>query len=45
MKMLKANIFTATRDLCAFVNDSNIKKEDIQSIVFNNSAYTIFYWV
>lgn len=42
--MLRANICTTTRDLCAFINNSGIKREDIQGIIWTNGAYTIFYW-
>ena len=49
---LESKTFEFTRQLLAFVNDNNIKREDIQSIThsFNmkgnypDTSFTIFYW-
>lgn len=41
---LKQEIFYSAKDLCNFVNEHNITKENIQSIVVDSDVYDLFYW-
>lgn len=41
---LKRELFYSAKDLCNFVNEHQITKENIQSIVENSDAYALFYW-
>ena len=41
---LKRELFQSAINLCTFVNEHQITKENIQSIVENSDAYALFYW-
>ena len=41
---LKRELFQSAVNLCTFVNEHQITKENIQSIVENSDAYALFYW-
>ena len=41
---LKRELFYSAKDLCNFVNENQITKENIQSIVEDSDAYALFYW-
>ena len=41
---LKRELFYSAKDLCNFVNEHQITKENIQSIVEDSDAYALFYW-
>ena len=41
---LKRELFYSAKDLCNFVNEHQITKENIQSIVEDSEAYVLFYW-
>lgn len=41
---LKRKIFNSTASLCKFVNEYNITKENIQSIIENSGIFVLFYW-
>ena len=41
---LKRELFHSAWDLCNFVNECNITKGNIQSIVENSDVYVLFYW-
>ena len=42
---LKRELFHSAWDLCNFVNERNITKENIQSIVENSDdVFVLFYW-
>ena len=41
---LKRKIFNSAKALCHFVNEHNITKENIQSIVEDSEVYVLFYW-
>ena len=41
---LKRELFYSAKDLCNFVNEHNITKENIQSIVEDSDVYALFYW-
>ena len=41
---LKRELFYSAINLCTFVNEHQITKENIQSIVENSDAYALFYW-
>lgn len=41
---LKREPFYSTWDLCNFVNERNITKENIQSIVAISDVFILFYW-
>ena len=42
---LKRKIFNSAASLCKFVNECNITKENIQSIIENSGIFILFYWV
>ena len=41
---LKRELFYSAKDLCNFVNEHQITKENIQSIVEDSEVYALFYW-
>ena len=41
---LKRGIFQSAISLCTFVNEHQITKENIQSIVENSGVLVLFYW-
>ena len=41
---LKREMFHGPWDLCNFVNERNITKENIQSIVESSDVFVLFYW-
>ena len=41
---LKWELFHSAKDLCNFVNEHQITKENIQSIVEDSEVYDLFYW-
>lgn len=41
---LRRELFHSAWDLCNFVNERNITKENIQAIVESSDAYVLFYW-
>ena len=41
---LKWELFQSTANLCNFVNENKITKENIQSIVENAGILVLFYW-
>ena len=41
---LKRELFQSTANLCNFVNEHNITKENIQAIVENSGVLVLFYW-
>lgn len=41
---LKRKIFDSAASLCKFVNEHNITKENIQSIIENSGIFVLFYW-
>ena len=41
---LKRELFYSAKDLCNFVNERNITKGNIQSIVENSGVLVLFYW-
>lgn len=41
---LKRKLFHSAASLCKFVNEYNITKENIQSIIENSSIFILFYW-
>lgn len=41
---LKRKIFDSAANLCNFVNERNITKENIQAIVENSGVLVLFYW-
>lgn len=41
---LKREFFYSAKDLCNFVNEHQITKENIQSIVEDSDVYGLFYW-
>ena len=41
---LKRELFYSAKDLCNFVNEHQITKENIQSIVQDSDVYALFYW-
>ena len=42
---LKRELFQSAINLCTFVNEHQITKENIQSIVEDSEVYVLFYWV
>ena len=42
---LKQELFYSAKELCNFVNEHQITKENIQSIVENSGVLVLFYWV
>ena len=41
---LKRELFYSAKALCHFVNEHQITKGNIQSIVEDSEAYVLFYW-
>ena len=41
---LKRERFYSAKDLCNFVNEHQITKKNIQSIVEDSEVYVLFYW-
>lgn len=41
---LKRKLFNSAASLCKFVNEHNITKENIQSIIENSGIFILFYW-
>ena len=41
---LKRELFHSAKDLCNFVNEHQITKENIQAIVEDSDVYVLFYW-
>ena len=41
---LKRELFYSAKDLCNFVNEHQITKENIQDIVGDSDVYVLFYW-
>ena len=41
---LKQELFYSAKDPCTFVNEQQITKENIQSIVEDSEVYVLFYW-
>ena len=41
---LKRELFYSAKDLCNFVNEQQITKENIQTIVEDSDVYILFYW-
>ena len=41
---LKRELFYSAKALCNFVNEHQITKENIQSIVEDSEVYALFYW-
>ena len=41
---LKRKIFDSAINLCNFVNEHKITKENIQSIIENSGIFFLFYW-
>lgn len=41
---LKRKLFGSAASLCKFVNECNITKENIQSIIENSGTFILFYW-
>ena len=41
---LKRELFQSAVNLCTFVNEHQITKENIQSIVEDSEVYDLFYW-
>ena len=41
---LKRELFYSAQDLCNFVNEHQITKENIQVIVEDSEVYVLFYW-
>ena len=41
---LKRELFQSAINLCTFVNEHQITKENIQAIVEDSEAYVLFYW-
>lgn len=41
---LKRELFQSAANLCNFVNEHNITKGNIQSIVENSNIFVLFYW-
>ena len=41
---LKRGIFQSAISLCTFVNEHQITKGNIQSIVENSDVFVLFYW-
>ena len=42
---LKRELFYSAKDLCNFVNEHQITKENIQTIIENSGICILFYWV
>ena len=41
---LKRELFYSAASLCNFVNEHNITKENIQTIIENSGIFILFYW-
>ena len=41
---LKRGLFYSAQDLCNFVNEHQITKENIQAIIEDSDVYDLFYW-
>lgn len=41
---LKRELFQSAVNLCTFVNEHQITKENIQAIVEDSEVYVLFYW-
>ena len=41
---LKRELFQSAINLCTFVNEHQIAKGNIQSIVENSDVFVLFYW-
>ena len=41
---LKQGLFYSAASLCNFVNEHNITKENIQTIIENSGIFILFYW-
>ena len=41
---LKRELFYGAKSLCTFVNEHQITKENIQSIVEDSGVLVLFYW-
>ena len=41
---LKRELFYSARDICTFVNEHQITKGNIQSIVEDSGVLVLFYW-
>ena len=41
---LKRELFYSAKDLCNFVNEHKITKENIQSIIESSGIFVLFYW-
>ena len=41
---LKRELFYSACDLCNFVNEHQITKENIQAIIEDTDVYILFYW-
>ena len=41
---LKWELFYSAKELCNFVNEHNITKENIQTIIENSGIFMLFYW-
>ena len=41
---LKRELFYSAKSLCNFVNEQQITKENIQTIVEDSDVYILFYW-
>ena len=41
---LKRELFQSAINLCTYVNEHQITKENIQSIVEDSEVYVLFYW-
>lgn len=41
---LKRGLFYSAKDLCNFVNEHQITKENIQSIIEDSGVLVLFYW-
>ena len=41
---LKQELFQSAANLCTFVNEHHITKENIQTIMEHPGVYVLFYW-
>ena len=41
---LKRELFYSAKELCNFVNEHQITKENIQTIIENSGIFILFYW-
>lgn len=41
---LKRELFQSAINLCTFVNEHQITKENIQAVVGDSEVYVLFYW-